>query len=76
MYALIISDANTSGFITGEFNSIEEAEEARTIVEDSAGQWLRPFMTPELDLDGDVLFDEPVTYITDSGTARAEGLLV
>lgn len=75
MYALIISDANISGFITGEFNSIEEAEEAGKLVEDSAGQWLSPFTVPELDLKGVVLFDEPVTYITDAGTAQAEGLL-
>lgn len=76
MYALIISDANISGFITGEFNSFEEAAEAGEAVEANAGTWMNTYVVPELDLDGDVLFDEPVIYITDSATARAEGLLV
>lgn len=75
MYALIVTDANISEPITGEFDTLEDAESTQEIIENSAGSWLQDYRVPELNLDGDVLFDEPSVHIMDAGSARAEGLM-
>lgn len=75
MYALIISDANISGLITGEFENFDDAIHASEVVENTAGSWLQDHAIPELNLTGDVLLDEPIIQVMDSGMARAEGFI-
>ena len=75
MYALIISYANISGLITGEFENFDDAIHASEVVENTAGSWLQDHVIPELNMDGAIPLSEPIIQVMDSGMAREQGFI-
>lgn len=75
MFALFVSDDNLTGHIHGLYDTEDDALAAMDELTAGAGNWIDAYDFPELNLDGDMLLNDPTFTIMGEGEARAMDLI-